>query len=179
MDGPLEGGRAGSRSPGYRQAAYRGGSSPPGATRHKWPFGCDTDRPARNGWPASAAAPTLDPEHDLLYVGTGNSYTDVPAPYTDSILALRMSTGALAWANQLRPKDNYIVGCDAPAAAGQGNCPKVLGPDVDFGTSPILRTLATGERVLLTGEKSGRVGLIRGGQYGTVEAGFLPRLGAR
>ena len=29
--------------PGYRQAAYRGGSSPPGATRHKWPFGCDTD----------------------------------------------------------------------------------------------------------------------------------------
>ena len=43
MDGPLEGGRAGSRSPGYRQAAYRGGSSPPGATRHKWPFGCDTD----------------------------------------------------------------------------------------------------------------------------------------
>jgi hypothetical protein len=43
MDGPLEGGRAGSRSPGYRQAAYRGGLSPPGATRHKWPFGCDTD----------------------------------------------------------------------------------------------------------------------------------------
>jgi len=43
MDGPLEGGRAGCRSPGYRQAAYRGGSSPPGATRHKWPFGCDTD----------------------------------------------------------------------------------------------------------------------------------------
>jgi hypothetical protein len=43
MDGPLEGGRAGSRSPGYRQAAYGGGSSPPGATRHKWPFGCDTD----------------------------------------------------------------------------------------------------------------------------------------
>src|SRR6187401_1900953 len=43
MDGPLEGGRAGSRSPGYRLAAYRGGSSPPGATRHKWPFGCDTD----------------------------------------------------------------------------------------------------------------------------------------
>ena len=103
------------------------------------------------------SAPTLDPEHDLLYVGTGNSYTDVPTERTDSILALRMSTGAVAWANQLRPQDNYIVGCDAPATAGQGNCPKALGPDVDFGTSPILRSLATGERVLLTGEKSGRV----------------------
>jgi polyvinyl alcohol dehydrogenase (cytochrome) len=103
------------------------------------------------------SAPTLDPDHDLLYVGTGNSYTDVPTQYTDSILALHMSTGAVAWANQLRPKDNYIVGCDAPSTAGQGNCPHVLGPDVDFGTSPILQTLADGARVLLTGEKSGRV----------------------
>jgi polyvinyl alcohol dehydrogenase (cytochrome) len=103
------------------------------------------------------SAPTLDPEHDLIYVGTGNSYTDVPTEHTDSILALRMSTGALVWANQLKIKDNYIVGCDAPGTAGQGNCPHELGPDVDFGTSPILRTLADGQRVLLTGEKSGRV----------------------
>jgi polyvinyl alcohol dehydrogenase (cytochrome) len=103
------------------------------------------------------SAPTLDPDHDLLYIGTGNSYTDVPTEHTDSILALRMSSGAVVWANQLRPKDNYIVGCDTPASAGQGNCPHALGPDVDFGTSPILRTLADGERVLLTGEKSGRV----------------------
>jgi len=103
------------------------------------------------------SAPTLDPEHGLLYVGTGNSYTDVPTDRTDSILALRMSTGAVVWANQLRPKDNYIVGCDTPASAGQGNCPHALGPDVDFGTSPILRTLSNGERVLISGEKSGRV----------------------
>jgi polyvinyl alcohol dehydrogenase (cytochrome) len=103
------------------------------------------------------SAPTLDPDHDLLYIGTGNSYTDVPTEHTDSILALRMSTGAVVWANQLRPKDNYIVSCDTAASAGQGNCPQALGPDADFGTSPILRTLANGRRVLLTGEKSGRV----------------------
>ena len=103
------------------------------------------------------STPTLDPDHDLLYLGTGNSYTDVPTDQTDSILALHMSTGAVAWANQLRPKDNYIVSCDTAASAGQGNCPKTLGPDVDFGTSPILKTLAGGERLLLTGEKSGRV----------------------
>jgi polyvinyl alcohol dehydrogenase (cytochrome) len=103
------------------------------------------------------SAPTLDPSHDLLYVGTGNSYTDLPTRHTDSILALHMSTGAVAWANQLREHDNYIVGCDTPQSAGSGNCPHTLGPDVDFGTSPILTQLPSGERLLITGEKSGRV----------------------
>lgn len=103
------------------------------------------------------SAPTLDPKRNLLYVGTGNSYTDVPTARTDSILALDMSTGDVRWVNQLHPKDNYIVGCDAPDTAGKGNCPRTLGPDVDFGASPILRTLLDGREVLLTGEKSGQV----------------------
>jgi polyvinyl alcohol dehydrogenase (cytochrome) len=103
------------------------------------------------------SAPTLDPKHNLLYVGTGNSYTDVPTAHTDSIVALEMRSGAIRWANQLRAKDNYIVGCETPAAAGKGDCPTTLGPDVDFGTSPILRTLADGRQLLLTGEKSGQV----------------------
>ncbi len=103
------------------------------------------------------SAPTLDPRRNLLYVGTGNSYTDVPTDHTDSIVAIEMSTGALRWVNQLRTKDNYIVGCDAPEAAGKGNCPRTLGPDVDFGASPILRSLPGGRQILLTGEKSGQV----------------------
>ena len=103
------------------------------------------------------SAPTLDPKRNLLYVGTGNSYTDVPTARTDSILALEMSTGAIRWTNQLHPNDNYIVGCDSPAAAGKNDCPQTLGPDVDFGTSPILRTLPGGRQILLTGEKSGQV----------------------
>lgn len=103
------------------------------------------------------SAPTLDPKRGVLYVGTGNSYTDVPTERTDSILALEMKTGAIRWANQLRAKDNYIVGCDTPATAGKGGCPAALGPDVDFGTSPILRTLPDGRQLLLTGEKSGQV----------------------
>jgi polyvinyl alcohol dehydrogenase (cytochrome) len=103
------------------------------------------------------SAPTLDPKRHLLYVGTGNSYTEIPTTRTDSILALDMSTGAVRWANQLHDKDNYIVGCDSPDTAGKGKCPQTLGPDVDFGTSPILRTLPNGRQVLLTGEKSGQV----------------------
>ena len=103
------------------------------------------------------SAPTLDPKRHLLYVGTGNSYTEVPTSRTDAILALDMSTGAVRWANQLHAKDNYVVGCDSPDTAGKGKCPQTLGPDVDFGTSPILRALPNGHRVLLTGEKSGQV----------------------
>lgn len=103
------------------------------------------------------SAPTLDPQRNVLYVGTGNSYTDVPAAHTDSILALEMSSGAIRWANQLRSKDNYVVGCESAAAAGKGDCPVTLGPDVDFGTSPILRALPDGRQLLLTGEKSGQV----------------------
>jgi polyvinyl alcohol dehydrogenase (cytochrome) len=68
-----------------------------------------------------------------------------------------MRTGAVRWVNQLRPKDNYIVGCDTAATAGKGNCPRTLGPDADFGASPILRTLLDGRAVLLTGAKSGTV----------------------
>ena len=113
------------------------------------------------------SAPTLDPSHHALYVGTGNSYTDETAPHANSILALSMDTGQLLWANQIRGGDNYIVGCEvAPAGPcelgkacpkGPPNCPAPVGPDVDFGTSPILRTLPDGKQVLMTGQKSGEV----------------------
>lgn len=103
------------------------------------------------------SAPTLDPQHGLLYVGTGNSYTDVPTAHTDSVLALQMSTGAIRWARQLHAEDNYIVGCDTQSSAGQGNCPGHPGPDADFGASPILRSLPGGKTLLLIGGKSGQV----------------------
>jgi len=113
------------------------------------------------------SAPTLDPSRRQLYVGTGNSYTDETAPRANSILALSMDTGRIVWANQLRGADNYIVGCDvAPMGpceegkacpAGPANCPVPVGPDVDFGTSPILRKLPNGRQVIMTGQKSGEV----------------------
>jgi polyvinyl alcohol dehydrogenase (cytochrome) len=37
------------------------------------------------------------------------------------------------------------------------NCPKNLGPDFDFGASPILHSLPGGQRLLLAGQKSGQV----------------------
>src|SRR5262249_36263434 len=113
------------------------------------------------------SAPTLDPKRKALYVGTGNSYTDETAPPANSILALSMENGSILWANEIRAKDNYVVGCElAPAGpcqegkacpAGPPACPTPVGPDVDFGTSPILRTLPDGRQVLMTGQKSGEV----------------------
>jgi polyvinyl alcohol dehydrogenase (cytochrome) len=102
------------------------------------------------------SAPTLDPKRNLLYVGTGNSYTDVPATHIDSVLALDLDTGRIRWENPLVTADDWILGC--PTATGEsGNCPTHIGLDTDVGASPILRTLPDGRQLLLTGQKSGAV----------------------
>lgn len=100
------------------------------------------------------SAPTLDLKRRLLYVGSGNSYTDAPTGHSDAIIALDMETGKVKWVNQVTPKDNFLVGCRQP---GVGNCPEEAGPDYDFGSSPILRTLSGGKQVILAGQKSGVV----------------------
>ncbi len=110
-----------------------------------------------------ASSPVVDPTRGLLYVGTGNNYT-VPSgvctspgqigrtqpaatDYVDSILALRLGSGALAWADHTLNSDLWTV-------------PKPTGPDFDFGAGPNLFTTtnpATGrtEQLLGIGQKSG------------------------
>jgi polyvinyl alcohol dehydrogenase (cytochrome) len=107
--------------------------------------------------PAGAAvwsAPTVDVKRGLIYVGTGNSYTDVETSTANAIVAVDMETGSMKWANQVTPRDNFIMGCMKP---GVGNCPEEAGPDVDFGSSPILRSIGRGKQILLAGQKSGEV----------------------
>jgi polyvinyl alcohol dehydrogenase (cytochrome) len=130
------------------------------------------------------SAPTLDLKRQLIYVGTGNSYTDVATTQTDAIIAFEMETGKIKWVNQVTPKDNFLVGCRQP---GVGNCPDQGGPDHDFGSSPVLRTLPGGKQVLLGGQKSGvmwafdpdqngkvlwQVKVGNGGALGGIEWGF-------
>ncbi len=98
------------------------------------------------------SAPTLDLKRKLIYIGSGNSYTDAPTLHSDAIIALDMESGKVRWSNQVSPKDNFLVGCRQP---GVGNCPEEAGPDHDFGSSPILRTLPNGKQVILAGQKSG------------------------
>lgn len=130
------------------------------------------------------SAPTLDWKRKLIYAGTGNSYTDLESPHTDAIMAFEMQTGRIRWVNQLSANDNFLVGCRQP---GVGNCPKRGGPDHDFGSSPVLRTLPNGKHLLLAGQKSGvmwaldpdrqgkvlwQVKVGNGGALGGIEWGF-------
>jgi polyvinyl alcohol dehydrogenase (cytochrome) len=105
--------------------------------------------------PAGAAiwsAPTIDAKKKVLYAGTGNSYTNVSTNTTDAILAFDLESGSLLWSSQVTPKDNFTMGCMRGT-----NCPEDRGPDFDFGSSPILRELPGGKRVLVCGQKSGVV----------------------
>jgi len=100
-------------------------------------------------------SPTVDPEHHAIYIGTGDAYTRPVGPHTDSIMALDMKSGNILWSVQDTPDDAWIAACHPPNVSE--NCPSPLGPDSDFGTPPILRTLPDGHRLLLAGQKSGTV----------------------
>jgi polyvinyl alcohol dehydrogenase (cytochrome) len=98
-------------------------------------------------------SPTLDVAKNMVYVATGNAYTNPAAPTSDAVVALSMTDGAIQWVQQVTPGDVYVIGCKP----GVENCPDEVGPDFDFGNSPILRTLPGGRRVLTLGQKSGVV----------------------
>jgi polyvinyl alcohol dehydrogenase (cytochrome) len=101
------------------------------------------------------SAPTVDRKRGLVYVATGDSYTDVQTTGADAIFAIDMATGKVRWSHQVTPNDNFIIGCNAPKRGV--NCPDALGPDYDFGASPILFQLPNGKDVVLSGQKSGTV----------------------
>ena len=116
--------------------------------------------------PSGAAvwsSPTVDLKRRMLYVTTGDSYSDPPAETSDAFMAFRLDTGAVAWSRQMTAGDAYTIGCAAAmhggAASGPdlGNCPKAHGPDHDFGSSAILVELPGGRRALIAGQKSGMV----------------------
>jgi polyvinyl alcohol dehydrogenase (cytochrome) len=106
--------------------------------------------------PAGAAiwgAPTIDAGRGLLYIATGDSYTDVAEDGSDSVMAIELTSGKVRWRTQVTKADNYLSGCtpEHPLV----NCPTPLGRDFDFGAPPILMTLPSGADILLAGQKSG------------------------
>ena len=98
------------------------------------------------------STPTPDPKRGVVYVATGDSYTDASTIGADAIIAFDMKTGAIKWNSQVTKDDNFIMGCNS--ATPRANCPTPLGPDFDFGASPILFTLPSGKQVVLSGQKS-------------------------
>jgi polyvinyl alcohol dehydrogenase (cytochrome) len=101
------------------------------------------------------SSPTIDPKLQALYVGTGDAYTEPAAKTSDSVIAMDLETGKIQWVAQDTGNDTWLAGCTANNPTG--NCPEKLGPDHDFASPPILKTLPNGRRVLVVGQKSGNV----------------------
>jgi polyvinyl alcohol dehydrogenase (cytochrome) len=103
--------------------------------------------------PSGAAiwsAPTVDVRRGLLYIATGNLYSGPAHPAGNAVIALDLKSGAVRWSKQITPNDIYLTGC----RAGNPNCPDANGPDLDFGSPPMLAR--TGDRDLIViGQKSG------------------------
>jgi polyvinyl alcohol dehydrogenase (cytochrome) len=128
--------------------------------------GSDSNLPGYyTGGAVWGSAPMVDPATGLLYVASGNNYTvphgvciqpgqknctrPVKSDRFDSILALKLSTGALAWSYRTLEAD-----------VNSGACKTICGPDYDFGSSPNLITTTnpatrTTEHLVGVGQKSG------------------------
>ncbi|MET0720158.1 MAG: PQQ-binding-like beta-propeller repeat protein [Tardiphaga sp.] len=118
--------------------------------------------------PSGAAvwsAPTIDVQRQALYVATGDNYSDPPSETSDAILAFDLATGRLLWHRQATANDSFITSC---LSADRTNCPESNGPDHDFGQSPILVTMRSGQRVLVAGQKSGVVHALDPDQDGKI-----------
>ena len=117
------------------------------------------------------SSPTLDPEKDRIYVTTGDNYSGPPSLTSDAVVALELSSGKIVWSKQFTPNDAWNAACEQEEDM---NCPEARGPDLDFGSSAILRILPNGKRVLLAGQKSG---MLHAMDPGTGEVVWQQRVG--
>jgi polyvinyl alcohol dehydrogenase (cytochrome) len=104
--------------------------------------------------PAGSAiwsAPTVDIVRGALYVATGNTYSGPAQASSDAVVALDLATGAIRWMRQTTPGDIYLTGC----RSGNPNCPTTTGPDLDFGSPPMLTRTPAGKDLIVIGQKSG------------------------
>jgi len=101
------------------------------------------------------STPTIDAKRQLIYLGTGQNASAPSTNLSDSVIALNLKTGELAWHFQALAGDTYNMACDTTPKGA--NCPKWSGPDHDIGASIILTTTRNGREVLLVGQKSGDV----------------------
>ncbi len=107
------------------------------------------------------SSPTVDLKRRLVYVATGNGYTEPADLASDAVIAYDLATGARTWVKQVMALDHYVRDCpgvyrpNVPTGNKSETCPDDLGPDFDFGNAPILRTLPTGKSFIVIGQKSG------------------------
>ncbi|HEX4134278.1 MAG TPA: PQQ-binding-like beta-propeller repeat protein [Bryobacteraceae bacterium] len=93
------------------------------------------------------SAPTLDLKRGVMYVTTGDNYSQPATKMSDAVLALSIKTGKIAWSRQLEQDDIFSGECLATSSCG---------PDFDFGSSAVLVN-AGGRSLVVAGQKSGVV----------------------
>jgi polyvinyl alcohol dehydrogenase (cytochrome) len=89
---------------------------------------------------------SIDEAAETVFATTGNNYTELAGPTSDSIIALDLGTGEPRWISQMTPGGDVFT------------IPNPVGPDFGFGTNPILFEAQVDgvERELLgAGQKSG------------------------
>jgi polyvinyl alcohol dehydrogenase (cytochrome) len=99
------------------------------------------------------SAPTIDVRRRVIYVTTGDNYSQPATELSDAVVALDMASGRVVWSKQMTAGDVFNGSCSADKI----NCPGEAGPDFDFGSSVIPVTLPGGRELLLAGQKSGIV----------------------
>jgi polyvinyl alcohol dehydrogenase (cytochrome) len=136
-------------------------AEPPNPT-HKNTAGKQMHGPSGAGvW----STPTIDEQRGVLYVATGDNYSDPPTTTSDAVLAMDLKSGELLWSKQMTQSDAFNNACVVP---GGPNCPESRGPDYDFGQPPILVQLGGGKRALVIGQKSGMVHALDPDQKGNI-----------
>jgi polyvinyl alcohol dehydrogenase (cytochrome) len=100
------------------------------------------------------SAPTVDLNRRVMYVATGNNYSDPPTAMSDAVIAFDLGSGKKLWSRQFTASDLWNAGC---VAEKKDNCPQPHGDDYDFGAPPMLVSQAGGGDVLLLAQKSGMV----------------------
>lgn len=131
--------------------------------------------------------PTLDVERGLLFVGTGNNHSRPATSRSDSILALEVATGRIAWTYQAQAEDAWNAAC---SFGTRSSCPDPEGPDTDFGGTTMLVEVG-GRDLLFAGQKAGilhaldpatgrlvwKKTIVRGGPQGGIRYGMASRDG--
>ena len=106
------------------------------------------------------SAPTIDAKRGLMYVTTGDNYSEPTTKTSDAVIALDRKTGKIVWKQQVTAGDfhNSSKACDDDTKCG---------PDYDFGASAIL-VHPGGRDLLIAGQKSGVVYALDPDQRGKV-----------
>jgi polyvinyl alcohol dehydrogenase (cytochrome) len=88
------------------------------------------------------SAPLIDNKRHMIFVTTGDNFSEPDTDTSDALVAIQMATGKIAWSSQVTEGDIS---------------PSEKGPDFDFGASPMLVKTPEGKEVIIAGQKSGIV----------------------